>query len=352
MLTHIQTFFSRAQEIIKPKSGYFIRIGLIILSFCMVITTALLIVEYFYFKDQSAKMIEMKEDYRNYVVAVKKILNDYHKTKERLEELETMLEEKKNDNEDELIVSQSGFPDGVRVYSSDDEDEQGSSFLLINRELEYLKQGTHDYLKKQKMQHLMNALGAHTWTDYTDQVEQERARTEAQKGRRGRVRNKRYASRVVPRHYDKLQASGSVAENKRSHDMSFAWPIDRSNFWLSSFFGPRKLNGKWKFHSGIDMAAVKGTPVKAAAQGIVVEARYAQGYGKTVVIAHTAKYKTRYAHLNSILVKVGQKVNKGDRIGRVGATGFVRSKRGGDASHLHFEVYVFGKQVNPMYFLG
>jgi murein DD-endopeptidase MepM/ murein hydrolase activator NlpD len=241
----------------------------------------------------------------------------------------------------------------VRVYSSDDdEEEQGSSFLLINRELEYLKQGTKDYLKKQNQQNLLNALGSHTWLDYTEMVSQEQAKAEAQKKRKAPGK-KRYASRRKPRAYGKLQESGAVAQSQRSNDMSFIWPIDRSSFWLSSFYGPRKKpNGQWGFHRGIDMAAVKGTPVKAAAGGVVVEARYAQGYGKTVVVAHNAKYKTRYAHLNSILVKVGQKVERGDRVGRVGATGFVRSKRGGDASHLHLEVYVFGKQVNPMYFLG
>lgn len=87
-----------------------------------------------------------------------------------------------------------------------------------------------------------------------------------------------------------------------------------------------------------------------AAEGIVVEARNATGYGKTVVVAHSRKYRTRYAHLDKILVKPGQKVTRSDTIGRVGSTGYVRSKKGRDASHLHFEVYAFGKKVNPMYF--
>jgi murein DD-endopeptidase MepM/ murein hydrolase activator NlpD len=239
------------------------------------------------------------------------------------------------------------------VYSSDDDDEdsESSGFVLINRELEYLKQGTQDYLRKQKKLNLMNALGSNIWLDYTDQVEQEHQKAEAQKKRRTLTRKKRYASRRKPKSLGTLQESGAVAQSEVS-DMALIWPIDRSSFWLSSFFGPRKHNGRWAFHRGIDMAAVRGTPVKAAASGVVVEVRYAQGYGKTIVIAHNAKYKTRYAHLNNILVKVGQKVENGDYVGRVGATGFVRSKRGGDASHLHFEVYVYGKQVNPMYFLG
>ncbi len=93
--------------------------------------------------------------------------------------------------------------------------------------------------------------------------------------------------------------------------------------------------------------------VYPAADGVVVEARNAQGYGKTVVIAHNRKYKTRYAHLHTINVRVGQNVTPDMMLGRVGSTGTVRSKRGRDAaSHLHFEVYVFGKKVNPMYFFN
>jgi murein DD-endopeptidase MepM/ murein hydrolase activator NlpD len=262
---------------------------------------------------------------------------------------------KKNDFQDnELLVSQSGFPDGVRVYSSDDEDDDQESFIVINRELEYLKQNTLEYFKKQRMNHVAQALGENVWLDYTDQVEAERTKAEEKNRAKALARKKRYAIRAHPRrrHYAQAEKAEDIILKRKSNDMSFGWPIDRSSFWLSSFFGPRKHKGRWTFHRGVDMAAVKGTPVNAVCNGVVVEARYATGYGKTVVIAHNAKYRTRYAHLNTILVKVGQKVDRGERIGKVGATGFVRSKRGGDASHLHFEVHAFGKQVNPMYFLG
>ena len=134
--------------------------------------------------------------------------------------------------------------------------------------------------------------------------------------------------------------------------VSFSWPLNRSSFWISSYFGPRKKpGGGTKFHYGIDMAALKGTPVYAAAWGEIVEADYARGYGNTVVVKHNATYETRYAHLHKILVEVGKKVKKGDCIGQVGDTGSVR-KSGSDASHLHFEVYVAGKKVNPMKYLS
>ena len=120
---------------------------------------------------------------------------------------------------------------------------------------------------------------------------------------------------------------------------------------MSSFFGPRKnSDGSVGHHNGIDMAALRGTPVKAAAAGEVETAHFETGYGNTIVIAHTKKYKTRYAHLDGMNVKVGQKIIKGAVIGRVGDTGNVR-KQGRDASHLHFEVYAWSKRVNPLYFL-
>lgn len=145
---------------------------------------------------------------------------------------------------------------------------------------------------------------------------------------------------------------------KLPYEHMFHWPIDRSNFWLSSRYGPRKNPGKyggskWGFHTGIDLAAPRGTQVMAAGTGTIVSATWTPGYGNTIVIEHDYKFRTRYAHLDKIAVHLGQKVNQGQYIGKVGSTGFVRkSRRGGDASHLHFEVYVYGKHDNPFYYLA
>lgn len=138
-------------------------------------------------------------------------------------------------------------------------------------------------------------------------------------------------------------------------DFAFAWPLERHEFWLSSLFGWRRIRGQVKFHYGIDMAAVKGTKVKAAAKGRVIEAGYAAGFGNTVLLEHNSVYRTRYAHLYSIAVKQGQEVLQGQYIGKVGDTGHtLSSKRGSgrDASHLHFEVYKQGTRVNPLRYLS
>jgi len=130
----------------------------------------------------------------------------------------------------------------------------------------------------------------------------------------------------------------------------FCWPIKPEKCWISSTFGPRKKpNGLSSFHHGVDMAAFTGTPVKASAAGVIKEAYFStNGYGKTILINHKNEHKTRYAHLDKILVCVGQKVSRGELIGKVGKTGNVRSRTGNDPSHLHFEIHTRNKRINPL----
>lgn len=97
-----------------------------------------------------------------------------------------------------------------------------------------------------------------------------------------------------------------------------------------------------KFHSGMDFSANPGTDVYATGNGTVVSAGWETAYGNTIEINHGFGYRTRYAHLQSIKVKVGQKVVRGEVIGGVGSSG----KSTGP--HLHYEVVVKGEKVNPV----
>ncbi|HWK70986.1 MAG TPA: M23 family metallopeptidase [Burkholderiaceae bacterium] len=118
--------------------------------------------------------------------------------------------------------------------------------------------------------------------------------------------------------------------------------------YLSSSFGWRRnpVTGRHSMHEGLDFAAPKGTPIHAASGGVVTEARYAPGYGKLVEINHGNGLITRYAHASSINVKMGDLVEKGQMIARVGSTG--RST----GSHLHFEVRMAGHPLDPTLFLA
>jgi len=116
---------------------------------------------------------------------------------------------------------------------------------------------------------------------------------------------------------------------------------------LTSGFGNRSdpLTHGAGSHEGIDIAAAPGQPVQSTADGIVVQAADVSGYGNSVLVAHGFGLTTRYGHLSKIDVRPGQKVHRGDLIGRVGNTG--RST----GYHLHYEVRVDGAPVNPLAYI-
>lgn len=122
------------------------------------------------------------------------------------------------------------------------------------------------------------------------------------------------------------------------------WPVKG---WMTSDFGMRNspFTGRPKMHEGLDIAARTGTPIYAAADGIISRAETVEGYGKLVVIDHGYGYKTYYGHNSKLFVKVGQRTKRGDLISAVGNTG---SSTG---SHLHYEVRLNGIPLNPKKFL-
>ncbi len=98
-----------------------------------------------------------------------------------------------------------------------------------------------------------------------------------------------------------------------------------------------------RIHEGIDLTAPRGTNIYATADGIILQAGYrAGGFGKKVLIDHGYGYHTLYGHCNEVLVKPGQQVQRGEVIARVGSTGLSKSP------HLHYEVHVNGKAVDPI----
>lgn len=121
---------------------------------------------------------------------------------------------------------------------------------------------------------------------------------------------------------------------------AFLWPA-RGMF--TSGFGMRRhpLFGIWHLHTGVDIAAAWGAPVLAAADGRVIYAGWFGGYGKIVVIDHGGGISTLYGHLARLLAVAGDEVRRGQPIGRVGSTGY------STGPHLHFEVRVDGRPINP-----
>jgi murein DD-endopeptidase MepM/ murein hydrolase activator NlpD len=127
-------------------------------------------------------------------------------------------------------------------------------------------------------------------------------------------------------------------------DAPSMWPIEGP---VTSSFGEREdpFNGEGAFHSGIDISAPFGTPVRATADGEVSDAAMGAGYGREVVLNHGHDVLTVYGHLSAIAVMPGQHVTQGQIIGYVGQSG--RST----GPHLHYEVRVHNVPVNPHKYL-
>lgn len=120
--------------------------------------------------------------------------------------------------------------------------------------------------------------------------------------------------------------------------------LPAADYYISSSFGLRKdpMNGRRAFHKGVDLAGWHKTEIFAPADGTVLRAGRNGGYGNFIELQHKNGFVTRFGHLNKIKVKKGQAVTKDDVIGLMGSTGRSTS------THLHYEVLVNGKHVNPV----
>lgn len=121
------------------------------------------------------------------------------------------------------------------------------------------------------------------------------------------------------------------------------WPVPGYRY-VSSGFGERDMDGREAMHYGVDVVAPLGTPVLAARGGRVLESRadFARGWGWTVVLQHPDGWITRYAHLSQNLVKAGESVVRGQKIGRVGNTGH------STGPHLHYGTYLRWNPKDPL----
>ncbi len=151
---------------------------------------------------------------------------------------------------------------------------------------------------------------------------------------------------LVEMEYRDLQNLRKMVQEKQE-ELRYTPSILPSYGYMTSGFGYRRdpFTGRIKFHEGLDISAPTGTPVYAPADGVVTFVGMRNGYGLTVEIKHGDRYITRYAHLSESLVRVGQRVQRGDMIARVGNSG--RST----GPHLHYEVLKDGVPVNPKKFI-
>lgn len=127
-------------------------------------------------------------------------------------------------------------------------------------------------------------------------------------------------------------------EVRKASRLTFVWPVRGR---LTSRFGRRD----GRFHEGIDMAAKRGTPIRAAESGKVIHSGRLGAYGKVVIVKHQGDYRSVYAHASKTHVRKGEFVDRGDKIAEVGSTGRATG------SHLHFEIRRKETPRDPMLYL-
>ncbi len=162
---------------------------------------------------------------------------------------------------------------------------------------------------------------------------------------------------MLQRDLDRLSAESEAERQLQQHLAAFLhdrrsilaatpsiWPV---HGWVTSGYGLRisPFSKRRRFHAGVDISTRRGTPIVAPAAGVVTFAGREGSFGRMVAINHGRGIVTRYAHLDKIKVKVGQKVARGEVIATVGNTG--RST----GPHLHYEVLLSGVPTNPMYYI-
>ncbi len=168
-----------------------------------------------------------------------------------------------------------------------------------------------------------------------------------------RPENTRYLLQEWQSRWDELWLSldsveAEVAYRERLLKIIPSIPPLEGKWWISSRYGWRRspISGRREFHRGVDMGGEWGANILATADGRVLAAGWYGGYGKRVVLEHESGYRTVYAHMSRIYVRKGQRVRKGQPIGRIGSTG--RST----GMHLHYEVWYDGKPRNPKPFFA
>jgi len=138
----------------------------------------------------------------------------------------------------------------------------------------------------------------------------------------------------------------SVSENKYILTGKITSPVKKGI--LTSRFGMREhpITKKYSFHTGIDIASKKGTPILSAFSGVVEEIGNNEAYGNFIIMRHSDSLSTFYGHCDSIKVSQGMRIRSGEVIAEMGSTGY------STGPHLHFEIRINSIRVNPMMAFG
>lgn len=244
--------------------------------------------------------------------ADRQIMRDQKRDKESLEEQKIVLENKKKELEDKEAKLQS-------LKASLDAQKAEKNKLIDELEAEQAKLTSEKKLLQKE------------YSEYVEVGKDLAAKIEAEQKRQAE------AARKLEEQRKASLSSPSSAGNVSSLPVSNSGFMKPTNGVLTSPYGWRNLGAGPEFHYGIDLANSTGTPIVAAADGVVTYAAPLSSYGNVIMMTHSINgqiYSTVYAHLNSFNVSVGSVVSQGEQIAQMGTTG--RST----GPHLHFEIHV------------
>lgn len=345
----------RCRDIVFNVKNNFFRmypLMLFCLLLCMTAVTIALVNEYRFFKGQVQELTELKNNYSSCIQALRRQVM--------------------NRQTGDVSFVMPTIPASLKKNK-----QEGRRFLLVNREKKYVTKEALKFARSQRLEKAIKRLYEKREAARISPKRVPAKRGSSMKASISRVSPKKNQTSSKPRQNKKKKTKTTPRRIQRplrkkykvkvtdekllelKTKIALLCPLAKYKYWISSPFGPRKkTNGEMGFHAGLDLAAEKGTPVKAAASGSVLQAGYRKGktgfykgYGNMVLLQHDGGVKTRYAHLSKVSVRNGQMVTKGQIIGRVGNTGHVRRSKGRDGSHLHWEVYVGRERIDPMVFL-
>lgn len=232
----------------------------------------------------------------------------------------------------EEISRPKGFDGAITSFKEIQREGEGKQFPLINRSAKPIP--------LERMEFAGNPNDAEVISTFEDQARSE--------GIEESLRHLILDGRVVNTTRPRVAPNAPITEVLKTGakveatgTLEYQFPV---NGRMSSDFGNRDhpIDRKVKFHAGLDLAVPRGTGVEASADGEVSFAGWSGGYGNLLVIKHPDGRETRYAHLDKVMVQVGDKVMGGQQVALSGSTG----KSTGP--HLHFEIRQNGQVLNPL----
>ncbi|HBC74506.1 MAG: hypothetical protein A2008_08250 [Candidatus Wallbacteria bacterium GWC2_49_35] len=247
----------------------------------------------------------------------------------------------------ETIKKMNGFSDNYRLFA-------GQKIMIVQTSEDTARNAAEEKRTQTQAQAAAKKFGGARAADEENEIDgilrssksakSVTAKINAVTRQEAKTASKKTGSKIEKPSSKNIDPLSDIIKSAKNKRRVFKWPVRGV---VTSKFGMRihPVYGKSAMHTGVDIGARKGRPIKPAMGGTVVFAGWLGGYGKMVEIKHPKGYVTRYAHMSVIKVKKGQSVNSSTAIGAVGDTGT------STGSHLHFEVRKYGRPLNPLAFI-